>query len=205
MELTGYEENIKKVAIDDVLPNTWNPKEKDHAKVKDIERSIKKNGFKQPVQVRQHPTQAGKYEIIDGEQRWTAMSNLGAKHIYIYDNGVVSDENAKSETLWWQVQVPFETISLAHLVTELADMDVELPYNTKELDEFREMAEFDFDKYDNERPGDDEDLEFKTFTVKLGSEAYDVLQDALNTIKEENDCSDARAIELMAADFIAGR
>jgi hypothetical protein len=205
MELTGYEDKIIKVAITDVLPNTWNPKEKNHAKVADIERSITKNGFKQPVQVREHPTQKGKYEIIDGEQRWTAMSNLGATHIYIYNNGVVSDEDAKSETIWWQVQVPFETISLAHLVTELSMLEMELPYNAKELAEFKEMAEFDYDKYDQERPGDEEDLEFKTFTVKLGADAYQVLMDALETIKEENDCSDARAIELMAADFIAGR
>lgn len=205
MELKEYNGKVERVAIDDVVPNTWNPKEKDHAKVKDIERSITKNGFKQPVQVREHPTQKGKYEIIDGEQRWTAMKNLGATEIYVYNNGVVKDEDAKSETIWWQVQVPFETISLANLVTELADMEVELPYSTKELAEFREMSEFDFDKYDSERPGDDDNLEFKTFTVKLGTEAFEVLQSALTIIKEENDCSDARAVELMAADFLAGR
>lgn len=205
MELKEYNGKVVRVKIDDVVANTWNPKEKQHAKVKDIEKSIKKNGFKQPVQVRQHPTQEGKYEIIDGEQRWTAMKNLGATEIYVYDNGVVADKDAQSETIWWQVQVPFETISLANLVTELANMDVELPYTTKELAEFREMSEFDFDKYDNERPGDEEEPEFKNFSVKLGSDAYDIVQQALTVIKEENDCSDARAVELMAADFLAGR
>lgn len=204
MELKEYTGQVLRVPIDDVVPNTWNPKEKDHAKVKDIERSIKKNGFKQPVQVREHPTEAGKYEIIDGEQRWTAMRNLGATEIYIYNNGKVKDADAKSETIWWQVQVPFDTISLANLVTELSMQEMELPYSSKELAEFKEMSEFDFDKYDTERPGDDDNLEFKTFTVKLGVEAYDIVQEALAMIKDENDVSDARALELMAADFLAG-
>lgn len=202
MELSEYTGQIKRVPIDDVIPNTWNPKEKQSAKVKDIERSIKKHGFKQPVQTRNHPTQAGKHEIIDGEQRWTAMKNLGATEIYIYDNGDVDDADAKSETIWWQVQVPFEVVPLAKLVNELAAMKMEMPYNAKEIAEFKEMAEF---KYNEGEGGDGEtNPDLKTFKVVLGTEAYDVLQEALTQIKEENDCNDSRAIELMAADFLAG-
>lgn len=200
MELDKQEDKLKKVKIDDVRPNSWNPKDKEHENLENIKKSIKMYGFKQPVQVRQN----NGYEIIDGEQRWTAMKELGAKHIYIYDNGEVSDEDAKNETLWWQVQVPFEAIGLANLVTELDGLEMELPYSPKEIKEFAEMSKFDFDQYDEERPDDGSDLEFKSFTVQLSVDALAVVTEALEKIKEENDCSDARALELMAADYLAG-
>ncbi len=199
MEMKYDPTKVLKVAIDDVRPNPWNPKEKNHKKVEDIKTSIKTIGFKEPVQVRDNDG----LEIIDGEQRWTAMKELGADFIYVYNNGKVSDEDAKSETLWWQVQVPFETIQLANLVVELNNLEMELPYSEAEIADFKEMIEFDFDDYATDGP-EDEDLEFKTFTVKLPMEAFKILESALEDLKEKNDCSDARAIELMAADYISG-
>lgn len=200
-EIQLYElDKIKKVKIDEVRPNSWNPKEKNHKKVEDIKKSIEMHGFKQPVQVRSNDG----YEIIDGEQRWTAMKELGATEIYIYDNGVISDEDAKNETLWWQVQVPFETVELAHLVTELSAMEFELPYTPKEIAEFKEMSEFDFDKYGKDRPEDADPEEPKSFAVKLNPEQYRIVMEAIENIKEQNECGDARALELLAADYLAG-
>lgn len=201
MELNFDPKKLKVVNIDEVHPNEWNPKEKNHKKVEDIKKSIELHGFKAPVQVRSND---GKYEIIDGEQRWTAMKELGATQIVIYDNGVISDEDAKNETLWWQVQVPFETISLANLVTELDQLNLSLPYNEKEIAEFAEMSEFNFDQYDNERPDEDGNDDIKTFVVKLTAEQYEIVTGAINQIKEDNDCSDPRALELLAADYLAG-
>lgn len=199
MELTYDEKAIKRVPIDDVRPNSWNPKEKNHKKVEDIKKSIEMHGFKQPLQVRSNDG----YEIIDGEQRWTAMKELGATEIFIYDNGTVSDEDAKNETLWWQVQVPFETVGLAHLVAELDALEMQLPYTEKEVAEFKGMAEFDFE-YDGERPDDGNQDDVKTLTIKMNSEQFEVANRALEHIKEENDCGDGRAMELLAADYLAG-
>lgn len=201
MELTFDPKKLKVVSIDEVFPNPWNPKEKNHKKVEDIKKSIELHGFKAPVQVRNNE---GKYEIVDGEQRWTAMKELGAKQIVIYDNGVMSDEDAKNETLWWQVQVPFETISLANLVTELDQLNLSLPYNEKEIAEFAEMSEFNFDQYDKDRPEDEGNDDIKSFVVKLTAEQYEIVTSAINQIKEDNDCSDPRALELLAADYLAG-
>lgn len=201
MELTFDPKKLKVVGIDEVHPNPWNPKEKNHKKVEDIKKSIELHGFKAPVQVRNNE---GKYEIIDGEQRWTAMKELGATQIVIYDNGVISDEDAKNETLWWQVQVPFETISLANLVTELDQLNLSLPYNEKEIAEFAEMSEFNFDQYDKERPEEEGNDDIKSFVVKLTAEQYEIVTSAIEQIKEDNDCSDPRALELLAADYLAG-
>lgn len=202
-EIAMYDESkIKLVPIEDVIPNTWNPKEKNHAKVVDIEKSIKKHGFKQPIQVRTHPTQEGKYEIIDGEQRWTAMGRLKATQIPVYDNGVVSDADAQNETLWWQVQVPFETINLAELVVDLHNQGMELPYSEAEVLEFKNMFE---PKTPEEEPEENEPpMDLKSLNIKLTPEQFEIVTEALETIKNENECGDGRAMELMAADYLAG-
>lgn len=194
MELKFDPKNLKTVPIDEVFPNPWNPKEKNHAKVKDIEKSIKLHGFKAPIQVRSND---GRYEIIDGEQRWTAMKNLGATEIVIYDNGEISDADAKNETLWWQVQVPFETIELAKLVRELDDMEMELPYSAKEVAEFKGMLEQD------PNSGNDKG-DIKTLNIKLSPDQFEVVTRALEFVKSENECGDGRAMELICADYLAG-
>lgn len=206
MELPELEKNIKKVPIDKVHANAWNPKEKNHQKVKDIEATIKLHGFKQPIQVRQHPTLKGEYEIIDGEQRWTAMRNLKAKFVYIYDNGVVSDDLAKNETLWWQVQVPFETVSLAHMVVELNDssMELELPYSDAEIADFKEMIGADYKEESEEEKDENQSDEFKTITFRLPVDAYDVVKQAIDSIKSDYEFNEGRALELLCADYLSG-
>jgi ParB-like nuclease family protein len=184
-------DRIKKVGIDEVRPNSWNPKEKQHQKVKDIEKSIKMHGFKQPIQTRSNDG----YEIIDGEQRWTAMKNLGATHIYIYDNGEVSDEDAQNETLWWQVQVPFEPIGLTRLVVDLEAKGMELPYTAKEIQKMKEGLMKD--------PNSEEEDKTR-LNIKLSPDQYEVVKEALETVKAENECQDARALELICADYLSG-
>lgn len=203
MELSKYEENVKRVPIDKVHANSWNPKQKNHAKVKDIETTIKLHGFKQPVQVRQHPKLKGEWEIIDGEQRWTAMRNLGADFIYIYDNGKVSDDAAKNETLWWQVQIPFETVELAHLVVDLNAMEMELPYSESEIIDFKEMIGGGSEESGEEEESQDSDG-LKSITFKLPSDAYAVVKQAMDSIKKEYEFTDGRALEMLCADYLAG-
>lgn len=189
---------VKKVAIDDVRPNSWNPKEKNHANVEYIKQSINEMGFKQPLSVRQNDG----YEILDGEQRWTAMKELGATEIYIYDNGKVSDKDAKAETIRWQTQVPFDEIKLAPLVLELSDMGVKLPFTDMQIQDYKDMAGFDFDQYETDRPEFDDDV--KTLSVKMGEGAYKIVMQAIEKAKSEDpdNISEARAIELICADYL---
>lgn len=192
-------EKLKTVPIEDVRANTWNPKEKDHKKLDDVVRSIEMYGFRLPVRVRQNEG----YEIIDGEQRYQAAKRIGMKEILIYDEGEISDEDAKNDTLWWQVQVPFDDIPLAGLVTELADLNLELPYSADEIANFKELAGFSFEDYNEDRPNEDNE-DPHTLKIKLSAEQFKIVNEALDRIKKEADCEDARALELLAADYIAG-
>lgn len=198
---------IKKVDINLVVPNTWNPKDKKTKEYDKVKESIFQKGLRGFIAVRNHPTEEGKYEILDGEQRWTAASELGYEEIHVYNEGVVTDKEAKELTIWWQQQVPFERIAEAHLVSDLVKefgIDVvELPYTVKEIDEFKTLAEFDFGQYVDSSPTDDLEGDVKTFKVVMGKEAYEIVMKAINRIKAENDCGDARALELMSADYLS--
>lgn len=199
---------IKKVSIDKVIPNTWNPKEKNTKEYEKLRESIFTKGLRGAVAVRVHPTKKGKYEIIDGEQRYTAAKELGYEEIHIYNEGVVDDKEAKELTIWWQQQVPFEKITEAYLVAELVEAhgieNVELPYSEAEIAQFQNLAEFKFEDYKNEDEKEPEfDGDVKTLKLTLSKEAYDIIKTAMKRVMDENSCGEARALELIAADYLS--
>ena len=144
---------LKEVPISSVRANGWNPKDKDTKEFKQVVRSIQENGLRDPVIVRE----IGKdeYEVIDGEQRFTAAYELGYDKIWVYNEGQMDEKQAKALTIWYQVQVPFNEIDLSHLVVELDDLKIALPYTEVEIEDFRGMSEFSFDNYDPNGPEDD--------------------------------------------------
>lgn len=127
---------LKRVPIDSTKPNTWNPKDPDTAEYARVRRSIELKGLRKPVIIRKGG------EIIDGEQRWRACLELGFKEILVYDEGDVSDQEARELTIMYQQQVPFNDTELPLLIRELtADGDFELPYSPNEIDDILSMLE----------------------------------------------------------------
>lgn len=189
-------DNILVVDIEEVRPNSWNPKNKDTWEYKKILKSIKKDGLKAPVIVREN----NGFEIIDGEQRYTALKELGRKKIVINNQGVVDDIEAKNETLWWQLQVPFDNTLLSPLIAELQIADVELPFADDTIEELLNLADFDLENMLKEQI---ENNEVRTLSVKLGKEAYEIIMQAIEKVKSEVDgCTEARALELICADYL---
>jgi hypothetical protein len=197
MEITYDQTKLKVVKLDEVRPNSWNPKEKDHENIKKIEQNIERIGFNEPIRVRENDG----FEIIDGEQRWTAASNLGLKEVVIYNEGKLTDEEARAATLWWQVQVPFDDIKLAYEVAALADINIEVPYSDVEIADFKELANFNFDDYNFERPDDDPNI--RTINIKTTKEQYDIIMLAIEGVVARDTCSDSQALERICADFLS--
>ena len=81
---------------------------------------------------------------------------------------------------------------------------VELPYSEKEMAELQSLAKFDFSQYADSSNADPFEGDVKTFKVVLGNDAYEIIMKAINKIKVDNDCSEARALELMSADYLSG-
>lgn len=69
-------EEIKKVPIDDIIPNRFQPRTVfDDEKIEELSRTIHTHGIIQPIVVRS--LEDSQYEIIAGERRWRAMKKLG--------------------------------------------------------------------------------------------------------------------------------
>ena len=186
---------ILKVQIDKVEPNDYNPKEKDTPEYKNVVKSIQLNGLKQPIFVREVDGNDN-FVIVDGEQRWTAAKELGYKEIYIYNLGKISEEEAKSLTIWLEVQVPFSEAELAPIVMELNDLDIELPYNDLEIDGFRNLASFDFDSaWGEQTPIDEEEKNEEILTVKMTPEQFDIVHRSIEKTVSEYSVTEGEALK----------
>lgn len=200
MALANYDpKNIKKVKIDEVEVNDYNPKAKETKEYQNVVKSLRINGLQQPIMVRELN---GKYVIVDGEQRYTAAKELGFEEIYIYNFGEISDEDAKATTIWMEVQVPFDQIDLAPIALELHEQGFELPFTDLQLDDFKHIAEFDFDSYvaeDNLPVKDDNSEKTYQIKIKLSKEQLDEINEAIKAMVESENIGEAHALELLVA------
>jgi len=135
------ETKLSVVLIDEVRPNTWNPKEADTVEYQRIKLGIQQHGLRKPIIVRENEG----FEIIDGEQRWTICKELGYTKIPIYNEGELSDKQARELTIIYEQQVPFEPINFRVLIKELDDMydSIDIGYSDIEIgDILKEIMPF---------------------------------------------------------------
>lgn len=73
---------VATVPVDQLDPNPFQPRmEFDPAELESLSESIKVQGLLQPILVRRHPTEDGRYQIIAGERRFRAASKAGLTEI----------------------------------------------------------------------------------------------------------------------------
>lgn len=211
--ITVDPKNLHIVPISQVRPNTWNPKDKDTKEYKRVYESIKANGLMDFIKVRSKvgATDEDKYEIIDGEQRYTACKELGYTQLFIYDHGEVEDKKAKELTIWWQAQVPFTKISLAKLVDSMIKDygDIHSYFSRQIIADMQKLARVNFDGYQKppKMPAPPKGNLLKNFMVQLNEAQYAVVDQAIEKAKKDckdegTDISTARALEFVCADFL---
>lgn len=101
--------------------------------------SIAEEGQKVPIQVRKHPGDAGRYQVVYGHRRWTAAKQLGitvrALEVEISDADLVvaqGIENASRQDLTWIERALFasrmddEGVKPRHIYAALSIEDAEL-------------------------------------------------------------------------------
>ncbi|MBI1831521.1 MAG: ParB/RepB/Spo0J family partition protein [Planctomycetes bacterium] len=75
---------VEMIAIDRLVPTPDNRRKLfSDASLRPLAQSIKSDGLLQPIVVRQHPTQANRFEIRAGERRWRAAKLAGLKEVPI--------------------------------------------------------------------------------------------------------------------------
>lgn len=194
---------IKKVNIELVKPNPWNPKEKDTIHFEKVLKSVEENGIMGAVAVREVN---GGYEIIDGEQRYTAGTKLGYKEIYIYNEGLVDDIEAKALTVWWQQQVPFKKQLEYTLINQMIEFspDIVLPYSKIEIADMLNGEDLDLSNFFENVVAGQDDNGIKTLNIKMQEAQYNIIMEAIDKVKAIDKCNDAQAIERICADYLAG-
>ena len=207
MGIKFNKKNIKVVPIDDVRPNTYNPKDKNTPSFEKVKDSLRLKGQRLPVVVREN----NGFEIVDGEQRWTAAKALGFKDILIYSEGELSDKESKELTIWYEQKVPFNELMLAELVNSLKiefPDTIEVPFNEEELIRMEELVEFNWDDYQKDpKAEEDEDSEGDkaTFSIELDEDDYAVVMEALHKARTEHETNhdDAKALVFIAKEYLS--
>jgi len=160
--------NTKKIKIEELKPNKWNPKlkiEEDpdvQQQYEEVVKSIKTFGLVDPIMVRSENEKGeklGYYEIINGYHRFLACQELKMKEVIINDLGKISDLDARKLTIVTEeVKIPIDQVKLSELLKEMSDgIDIEklvdgLPYSKELIESKIELLDFDWDKMNEGEP-----------------------------------------------------
>jgi hypothetical protein len=191
---------VKQVDINDVKPNDYNPKERESAKQHNIKRGLEQKGLLMPIFVRE--SKDG-FVIVDGEQRWTSLTQAGNDKALIYNLGKLSDKEAKEMTLWFEEQVPFDRVLQAELVKSMTEMyeNLELPYLDDEVQNMIKILDYDPNALLDEEFDEPNDDDFDKLVIKMTKDQMEVIKSVIDFVKEKLDCSDGRALEFICVEF----
>lgn len=154
MSVTELE--VLTVPIDDVIPNEWNPNRMDERTYEAARESIREYGFIDPVTVRPHPLQKGKWEILDGEHRHRGAKDEGYDEVKIANVGEMSDVAAKKLTIIFnETRGEADLTLLGILVAGLNDaleesrelLRLGLPYSDAEIENLLAIGATDWDQW----------------------------------------------------------
>jgi len=141
--------DIQKIDINSIVPNTWNPNVVDEKTQRTLMEDIKRDGFTQPIIVRAHPTEEGKYEIIDGEHRWQALKELAWTEVECIVE-TKNDAEAMIRTITMnKLRGEFDSLKLAEVLVELKktyteeELVVLLGFTEEEIRSYEELLDFD--------------------------------------------------------------
>lgn len=186
MELKFDVAKVTVVDIGKVRPNTYNPKDKNTEDYINVRESIRQKGQRLPIVVRQIDDW---FEIIDGEQRYDACKELGFTQVIIYNEGTLTDKEAKELTVAFQQQVPFNEVKLAFLIKEMTEQygNIEIPLPEDKIEDLLKLANFDWNKVEGDKEVPIET--FKRLTLDFTDEQYEMVMQALGRIQNELGCT----------------
>lgn len=194
--------------IDKLVPNDWNPKldynstEELKIEFEKIKNSLKDHGQVDPIIVREIKD---KYEIINGYHRWVAMKELEFKEVEIKNLGkITKNEAIKIGLSLEETKIPLDVIEVAQLVKSLKEIGEwqGLPYSLEEIENKIKLLDFDFKQF-----GEivlPEGIDITTLSFKVTKEQKEIIIQAIDKIVKKEGVSEGRALELIAANFLAG-
>jgi ParB-like chromosome segregation protein Spo0J len=196
-----------RVAIDALEPNPWNPNRmSDELFAKEMA-SIKRWGMVSPIIVRTLP--GGKFQIIDGEQRWRAAQRLGMREVPIWDVGRMADADAKQLTIVLnELHGTYDPARMGPLLRDLLTSETTesllevLPWEKAEFAKLAELEPFDWPALDAEVMQQD-GRQWVERIYRLPLKAAKVVDEAMSEAKSQlDDGTDWQALEVLANAFL---
>lgn len=167
--------------------------------------SIRKFGYVNPIIVREFRE---KLQIIDGEHRLRALLHLGYVEEQVTIIEDLSDDDAKQLTVVLnETRGRADPEKLGVLLNDLlerlpkADLLDVLPIEPIAFDKLTGLVEFDWQSLEQPKR---EGNKWVERTYRMPVDAATVLDSALDTAKDGESIEDWQALELIAADYIAG-
>lgn len=187
---------VQQVPIKALIPNPYNTNVVSPDNEEKIKESLRRFGQFKPIIVREV---GDSYEIIGGEHRWKALSELGYEEVSIINLGSLSDEEAKKISLIdngrYGEDDAFKLSELLSSLGSIEDLSSYMPYTDTSLETlFSNTSSINLDDLKVE---DDEELEeeikpkekpLKTHAVmrfKVPLKDVEVVQDLIENIMVE--------------------
>jgi len=203
------------VAPSALRPNAWNPNRMDDFMYQKELESIKRFGFAVPIVVRSTGTGL---EIIDGEHRWRAAQELGLDQVPIWDLGLISDIDAKQLTIVLnETRGAADRDKLSALIQDLLiseptpSLQAVLPFSEEAFAELANLPAFDWQELESQvQRTSDERSQWVERLYRLPADVAEVLDQAVSKVKDNvkrelgDDLVDWQALEVLAADYLAG-
>ena len=176
----GKNMNIKKLDVDELEENPWNPNEMTESIFEHLKKEYERVGILQPILVRPHNET---HQIVDGEHRWRAAKQMDIDEITCVVKEM-TDEEAKITTLNMNeikgTNNPIkETEVIMDLkeendVEELSELLVKSENELKEMEMLMDMPE--------ELELDEEDVEVEDTSIILtfSTEEFEDLKEHFN-------------------------
>lgn len=140
METKFDMDKIFVVPIESVRPNEWNPKPEKGSGFERVKKALDIMGQRKPIRVRENQG----YEIVDGEQRWLALKELGKTEIQVYNLGTLGDDEAKSTTINWEQRVEIDEVLMADLIVNGIIDKTMLPFTESEIESITKLLEHEW-------------------------------------------------------------
>lgn len=208
---------VETANVAELHPNPWNPNKMDTRTFAAEKESIGKFGFVDPVTVRRHPELPGQYQVIDGEHRVRAASDLGIGAVPIVVLDLADTEAKKLTVVLNETRGSADTLDLAQLLVDIgaddANLREALPYSQEQLDTLLAMANVDLPDYSpgGLADGDEGDEPWQTLLVRVPSDVAALFEQAAGRVADSIDgelsgtdeIRNGQVLEALVADYLA--
>ena len=197
-------------SVHEIEPCPWNPNVMDQFMYAKELASISKFGMVSPIIVREYN---GGYQIIDGEHRLKGAVELGFERVPIWNLGRLDDVAAKELTIVLnETRGTADREKLSSLLSDLLSSETTqdllqvLPFSQTDLEAVLGSSSFDWEQMEvpESQYRNDSRLGWVERTYRMPADSARVVDEAVRHVQAEgDDLPDWKALELIAADYMA--